>query len=135
MGNIKLPKNFTLSRESMKDPLASFKANKSVVDVAREFFQATTPASSARPSTRTPTSPLALVPVSGGSRYVVSNTSVHPKTPASSKAPPTSKEVLKKPIMVGESLESTSEEGTRSPLLDVSPIRAVDVIALSLIHI
>lgn len=38
MDKIKLSKNFTLSRESMKATLAAFKANKSVADVTREVF-------------------------------------------------------------------------------------------------
>lgn len=130
MGNIKLPKNFTLSRESMKDTLTAFKANKSVVDVAREVFQVATPTSSTRPSARTTTPSLALVLVSGGSRFAASRTSVPPKALASSKAPLAPKEIPKEPIMVSESVESSSEEGIRSPPLNVSPIRAVGAIAI-----
>lgn len=50
--------------------------------------------------------------------------------PASSKAPFASKEVPKESIIVSESLESNSEEGTRSPTLSVSPIRAVGDIVI-----
>lgn len=39
MGSIKLFKNFTLCRESMKATLATFKANKSVADVTQKVFQ------------------------------------------------------------------------------------------------
>lgn len=121
MGTIKLPKNFTLTRESMKETLAAFKANKSVVDVTREVFQATAPAPLARHSTPTPTPSLALVWVLGGSRSVASRTLVPPKAPAASKASPASKEVLREPTVVSESADSSSKEGTKSAPLDPSP--------------
>lgn len=38
MDTIKLPKNFTLSRESMKATLAAFKSNKTMADVIRVDF-------------------------------------------------------------------------------------------------
>ncbi|XP_043811992.1 nucleolin-like [Manihot esculenta] len=91
-GTIKLPMNFTLSRECMKETTAAFKANMSIADVTREVFQASAPASSARCSTPTPTHSLALVPVSGGSRSATSMTSVPPKASTSFKAPPALKE-------------------------------------------
>lgn len=69
MDKIKLPKNFSLSRESMKDTLPTFKANKSIADVAREVFQAATPMLSAHPSACTPVPSLALVSVSGSSHF------------------------------------------------------------------
>lgn len=54
MDTIKLPKNFTLSRESMKETLAAFKANKSIFDMTCEVFQAATLALSAQRSAPTP---------------------------------------------------------------------------------
>ncbi|KAG8653903.1 hypothetical protein MANES_05G079850v8 [Manihot esculenta] len=38
MDSIKLSKNFTLSRESIKETLAAFKVNKSTADVTKEVF-------------------------------------------------------------------------------------------------
>lgn len=114
----------------MKDTLAAFKANKSVADVAREVFQAATPTSSAHPSTCTATPSLALVSVLGGFHSMAFRTSVPPKSSASSKAPFAPKKVPKEPIMVSKSVESSSEEGSRSPPLNVSPIRAVGVITI-----
>lgn len=38
MDSIKLSKNFTLFRESIKETLAAFKINKSIADMTREVF-------------------------------------------------------------------------------------------------
>lgn len=130
MDKIKLPKNFTLSQENIKDTLAAFKANKSVAQVAREVFQVMAPVSSAHPSAHTPTPSLAFVLVSGGSHSAASRTSVPSKMPASSKAPAASKEVSKEPIIVSELQEDSSKEGTKSPTLSVSPIRAIGDIVI-----
>lgn len=125
MDKTKLSKNFTLSQENIKDTLAAFKANKSIADETREVFQAATLVSSAHPSARTPAPSLALVLMSRGFRFAASRTSVPFKMLASSKALATPKEVLKEPIIISESKEDSSEEGTRSPTLSVSPIRAI----------
>lgn len=108
----------------MKNTLAAFKANKFVVDVAKEVFQAATPVSSARPPTHAAAPSLALVLVSGGSHFAASRTLVPLKASVFSKALSTPK-VPKEPIIVNESPKSSSKEGTRSPPLDVSLIRVV----------
>lgn len=110
MDTIKLPKNFILSRESIKETLSTFKANKSIADVTREVFQTAAPASSARHSTPTPT----LVPMSRGSHSATSRMSVPPKALASFKVAPAPKEVPMEPIVVSGSTESSLTEGSRS---------------------
>lgn len=130
MGIIKLPKNFTLSRESIKKTLTAFKVNKFVTDVTREVFQVVTLVSSARPFSHAPTPSLALVLVSGGPHSVASKTSVPPKALTSFEAPPAQKGVPKEPILVNKSAESNSKEDTRSTPLDVHPIRAMGAIAI-----
>lgn len=51
MNSIKFPKTFIMFWKSMKVTLAAFKANKTVANVTREVFQATSPAFAARRST------------------------------------------------------------------------------------
>lgn len=110
--------------------MAAFHAKKSIFDVVREVFYAAALASSALPSTHTPAPSLALVLVSGGSHFAPSQTLAPPKTSASSKAPTAPKEVPKEPIIVSESQEDKSKEGTRSPTLSVSLIRVIGDIVI-----
>lgn len=121
MDKIKFSKNFTLSRENLKDTLVAFRANKSVADVAQEVFHAATLTSSVWASTCTLVPSLALVLISGGSHSVASRTSVLSKTPTSSKTPAALKMVPKDPIIVSESKEDSLEEGIRSPAQSASP--------------
>lgn len=68
--------------------------------------------------------------MAGGSRSVASRTSVPSKASSSAKTPPTPKETPKEPITLSESVESSSEEGTRTAPLDVPPIQIVGAILI-----
>lgn len=118
MDKIKLPKNFTLSRENMKDTLAAFKTNKSISNVAREVFQAAASVSSILPSVHALTPSLALLPMLEGSYSTAFRISVPPKTSAFSKALAAPKEAPKEPLkslLLSASLKKTTHR--RAPSL------------------
>lgn len=130
MDIIKLSKNFTLSRKSMKATLAAFKTKKIITDVTREFFQAADPTSSTHHFTSAPMPSLVLVPVTGGSCFAASRMSISAKVLAPAKTLPIPKETPKEPITHSELAESSLKEGTGTAPLDIPPIQAVGVIMI-----
>lgn len=102
--------------------------------VAREVFQAAASVSSILPSVHALTPSLALVPMLGGSCSTAFRISVPPKMSTFSKALAAPKEAPKEPpkepIVVSESQEDNSEEGSKSLTLSVSPIRIVGNIVI-----
>ncbi|XP_043811749.1 uncharacterized protein LOC122723509 [Manihot esculenta] len=126
--NIKLPKNFSMSWESMKAMLDAFKAGKTVADVILEVFQVVAPAAVNR--TIVPALTLALVPTAEGSQSAASRASILAKAPASAKSPITLKSASKEPIAISESAERGSKEGTGVAPLDVPPLQAVGAIVI-----
>lgn len=108
MDKIKFSKNFTLSKDNLKETLLAFRVNKFVTNVTWEVFHVATPLSSMWPFARSLAPSLALVPTSGGSRS------------AAYKTPATSKMVLKDPIIVSESRENSSEKDIESLIQSTS---------------
>lgn len=122
MDNIKLQKNFTLFRESMKVTLDAFKAGKTMADVTQEVFQVMAPTA--------PALTLALVPVDGGSRSIASRASIPAKVPTSSKSPAAPKTASREPISISKYTESSLREGARVAPLDVPPLQAMGAIVI-----
>lgn len=94
MDNLKPPKNFTLSRESMKATLDAFKAGKTVANVTGEVFQAVAHAAAIWTTTPTLAPTLAFVPAIGSSQSVASRASIPAKVPTSSKSPAASRKPI-----------------------------------------
>lgn len=107
MENLKLPKNFTQSRESMKAMMEAFKAGKFVANVIRKVFQVVAPASASR--TPTSASTWALTSAVGGSRSIASKASTPGKALASAKSLTAPKRTSKEPIAISKSAESGSQ--------------------------
>lgn len=128
MDNIKPPKNFTLSWESIKAMLDAFKAGRTVADVTREVFQVIAPTSAGW--TTAPIPALALASIARGSHSTDSRAFVPAKAPASTKCPAASKLTFKEPIAISESAERDSKGGAEVAPLDVQPLQAVAAVVI-----
>lgn len=131
MDKMKSPRNFTMSRENMKAILEAFKAileafkvGRSVVDMTHEFFHAVSPTVASR--TVALVSSRALVPVVKGFRSAASRAFTQGKAPGSFKSSATlrskstSTPASWEPITINESIESGSNRGLRSLLLQLN---------------
>lgn len=117
MDNTRLPKNFTLSRESMKAMLEAFKASKSAANVTREVFQVVAPASVSWTPALAPA--LVLASIVGGSHSAASKASALAKVSASTKSPAASKHTPKEPIPISESDKGSSKWSAEVAPLDI----------------